>query len=150
MLIGSRIFWTWIGLLVGVLALEGCSKTGKVEAPLNPTEENLQKIGKAHVQSCYRLGRPPKDIEELKPSFEGEFSNDLLRSPNDGEDFVIIWNIDFNKLPPNENDPFTVGAYEKRGTGGKRYVLRFPTSVVRLTDEEFSKAVFPPGHAPPQ
>lgn len=74
----------------------------------------------------------------------------MLRSANDGEPFVILWGVDCNKLSSERKDPFTVAAYEKRGANGTRYVLRFPLSVVAMTDAEFQRAVFPPGHEPPR
>jgi hypothetical protein len=139
-----RVAW-----LLGMLGLAGCGGQS-VEQPPNPTEDRLLKIGDAYLKAAGRLKRPPRTFEEIKPGLEGAVAADFLRSPNDGEPFAIIWGVNYNTLPPGGSDPFTVAAYEKNGVGGKRYVLRFPKSVVSLTDEEFRKAVFPPGHkAPP-
>jgi hypothetical protein len=134
-------------LLLFMLGTFGCSEQKPVHT-LNPTEERLTKIGKAYNQACFRLGRPPRNVEEIKPDIDGGFSDDLLRSPNDEQEFVIIWGVDYNRLPPRPNDPFTVGAYEKVGVGGQRYVLRFPLGVQLMTDEAFGRAAFPPGHTP--
>ena len=46
-------------------------------------------------------------------------------------------------------DPFTVGGYEKHGVDAMRYVLRFPLSIQKMSEEEFQKANFPPGHKRP-
>jgi hypothetical protein len=134
--------------LVGVFGLPGCGPTRAVPQRTT-TEERLYQIGTAYVQACYRLGRPPKDVEEIKPNLPGEFSDDLLRSSNDGEPLVIIWGTDPNAETSVMGDPYTVCAYEKRGVNGQRYVLRFPLEVVLLNEEAFRKSVFPRGHKPP-
>ena len=141
-------FWRRFGFFTAILLVAGCSKQG-VDKQRNPTEENLYKIGRAYIQACYRLQRGPRNLEEIKSDMEGGFSADVLRSPGDGAEFVILWGVDFAKLPPGANDPFTVGGYEKNGTDGQRYVLRFPIQVIHMSDDAFKAAVFPPGHKPP-
>jgi hypothetical protein len=136
-------------VLLGLLGFIGCSNKG-ADRQLDATEERLLKVGQAYIKANYRLQRAPKNADEIKANWEGEFSDDVLRSPNDGEPFVILWGVDFATLPPGPKDPFTVGGYEKTGTGGKRYVLRFPIQVVPMTDDELRQAVFPPGHKAPQ
>lgn len=128
-------------------SLTGCS--GKRSEPsFSAAEDRLYTIGKAYIQASSQLNRGPKSYEEIQSFVPGNASQDLLNSPNDGEPFVILWGVDFNKLPPGK-DPFYVGAYEKTGSGGKRVVLRFPIGVVSMTEAEFRAAVFPPGHQPP-
>ncbi len=114
----------------------------------NTTEDRLLKIGNAYRNAVSRLGRAPKDFQELKPSLEGNATEDFLRSPNDGEPLVVIWGVDFDKLPMRPGSP-VVAVYEKKGVGGKRYVLRSPLSTCVMTDEQWKKAVFPPGYTPP-
>jgi hypothetical protein len=135
-------------LLLGALALGGCR--GQVDRPPDPAEARLLQIGRAYTQACYRLNRAPKNFEEIKPNICGEIPPDLLRSPNDGQDFVIMWGVNYNELPPAGNDPFIIAAYEQTSTSGKRFVLRYPFSVVQLTDAEFQQAVFPPGFERPK
>jgi hypothetical protein len=135
-------------LCLTILGLLGCSRDG--DRPYAPAEERLNKIGNAYLNATTRLGRPPAEFADLKADLDADVTEDYLRSPGDGEPFVIIWGIDYNALPPGAADPFTVGGYEKNGVKGKRYVLRFPRSVVLMTDEELGKAVFPAGHAPPK
>jgi hypothetical protein len=143
----GRLSWNWVCLLPGMLVLPACS--GKhVDVPRAPAEEQLYRIGKAYVRATYRLKRAPTSFEEIKKSLEEPASEDLLRSPNDGQPFVIHWGVDFNKLAPGKEDPFTVVAYEKTGVEGQRYVLRYPTQIVRMDEETFRKAVFPPGYQP--
>jgi hypothetical protein len=128
-------------------AAAGCPRK---DAPpsMEPAQGQLYKIGQAFVRASARLGRAPAHFADLEPDLPGA-SEDILRSPGDGEPFVILWGIDYNKLPPAPKDPFTVGGYEKHGVSGSRWVLRFPLSVVRLSDADLKKAVFPPGHGPP-
>jgi hypothetical protein len=133
------------GLLVVALAL-GCSG-GPVDHPRDPAQERLARIGRAYLAACKRLDRAPKDISELKPELKDE-PDDVLRSPTDRSEFVITWGVDFRKLQPRPGDPFTVVAYEQTGADGERYVLRIPFSVVLMTNDEFAKASFPPGHRP--
>jgi hypothetical protein len=126
----------------------GCANKA-VDVSVSPTEERLYTFGKAYIQASGQLGRGPKSLAEVKPFLPPDAPADLLRSPGDGEEFVVLWGVDFNKLPPGP-DPFYVGAYEKIGSGGKRYVLRFPIGVVSMTDAELHSAVFPLGFKPPR
>jgi hypothetical protein len=134
-------------MLLGTLTLAGCFHGGD-EHKLTPTEDRLLKIAMAYTNATNHLKRAPNGIAEIQPYFDGDV-NDITRSPNDGEEFVILWGVDFNKLPPHREDPFTVAAYEKNGSKGSRFVLRIPTQIKLMTDEELAKAVFPPGHHPP-
>ena len=134
-----------VGLAIG-LAI-GCS--GKpTDKRLSETEDRLYTLGKAYIQASSDLKRGPKEFSEIKSYLPANAPNDLLRSPNDGEDFVILWGVDFNKLPVGA-DPYYVGAYEKNGKNGKRFVLRFPIGVLSMTDAELKSAGFPPGYQPP-
>jgi hypothetical protein len=109
----------------------------------------LLRIGPAYARATVSLHRPPANREELVPFLGRNGSEEtFLRSPNDGEDFVIIWDVDIRKLPIGGKD-LPVIAYEKRGQDGKRYVLRGRTDVVQLTDAELRSAVLPPGHPLP-
>jgi hypothetical protein len=142
--------WKGFALLVGPLTLVGCSSPREINHPRTPTEARLYAIGKAYSRASFRLNRAPINFEEIKPDLEEkDVTDDFLLSPNDGEPFVIFWGVEFHKLPPGREDPFVVAAFERRGTRGQRYVLRFPISVVRMSEEKFSKANFPPGQKPP-
>jgi hypothetical protein len=138
--------WT---LVLASLALSGCSHGGGEGPTLATAEGRLLKIAAAYSNATRHLNRAPKGLAEIQPYLEAG-GDDVTRSPNDGEEFVILWGVEYNKLRPQREDPFTVAAYEKRGTGGKRFVLRIPTQVVQMTDAEFARAVFPPGQQPPK
>ena len=130
-----------------VLALAGCGRGGT--GKLDPSMQNLQKIAVAYAQATTHLNRPPQNLNDLMPSLKQQGDPaEILRSPDDGEPYVILWGVDFRKPPSSGGDPSVVFAYEKQGRGGTRHVLRMPTRVVLLTDDEFRKAPFPPGQQP--
>jgi len=147
-MLSKRCFFKCWAIILGIMCSGGCGKSGGGRER-NPTEERLYIIGKAYIQSCYRLGQAPKDFEEIKPSLEGTIPEDLLVSPNDKEKFVILWGVDYSKILPGPKDPFTVGGYEKHGVNGKRYVLFFPLGIRKMDEEAFQEAIFPKGHKAP-
>ncbi len=121
-------------VFLALLMLSGCSHGGDAH-PLVPVEERLLKIALAYTNATNHLGHAPRGLAEIRPYFDGGVADDVARSPNDGEEFVVLWGVDYNTLPPRRDDPYTVAAYEKRGVAGKRYVLRIPTQVLLMTDE---------------
>ncbi len=135
------------GFSLVLLAFVGCSRN--VDRPYAAAEDRLVNIGKAYLKAAYD-GKAPLGFEDIEPYLQGGATEEYLRSPGDGEPFVILWGVDYHTLPPGKGDPFAVAAYEKKGVNGKRYVLRFPLNVELMTDEQLRKAVFPPGHAPPE
>jgi hypothetical protein len=144
----SSRFWLALVLLGSLLIVPGCSRP--TASPLAPAEERLLKFGNAYINATYQnQGRAPRSFDEIKKYLEGEDTADYMRSPGDGEPFVVHWGVDFTNIVSSGPDPFTIAAYERTGVDGKRWVLRFPRSVVQMTDEELRKAVFPPGHKPP-
>jgi hypothetical protein len=140
-----------------VVTLGGCSP--KYEAvPASQAESNLSKIGRAYMLASAGLKRPPKNSQELLPYLKeiGE-SEAALRSPTDGEEYVILWGVKGESLAPkppsSELKPyqrFPVLAYEKRGDSDGRWVLQVPNRVVQLSEEELQQAYFPGGHKPPR
>jgi hypothetical protein len=90
------------------------------------------------------LGRPPRGIEDLKAVAKeyGDLDR-LLKSPNDGQPYAIVWGVDLGNAP----NPTMVVAHEKVGSGGIRYVMT-PTGIMKLTDQEFAHAAFPPSYRP--
>jgi len=114
----------------------------------------------AYGKATLDLDRPPKNKEELLPFLKPPANpdnpdaatlkpEDILRSPADGEEFVIHWGIDIRSLNMG-GDPakLPVLAYEKNSHNGKRLVLQGRT-VTEVTDEQFSELPFPRGHNPP-
>ncbi len=137
--------------LVALAGAIGCTPSEVVvRAKLEPAHENLMHVGTAYYRFNTQYRKPPTGSADLKPLLK-EFGNpdDLLRSPRDGEPYVICWGV--NLLVPQPWVQSTgVLAYERRGAEGKRYVLTTVQSVVLMTEEEWRRADFPPGHQPPR
>ena len=134
-----------IGFLTVVLAGAGCNSTTNSDVSL--PNQNLRMIGQAYTQATDKLNRGPANLQELMPYLEklGDPTN-ILRSANDGEEFVILWKVDYRTAENGANPPVT--AYEKKGRNGKRQVLKV-RSIFQMTDEDFKQAPFPAGHTPP-
>jgi hypothetical protein len=128
-----------VGGLVLVLAslmATGCrpSAPGKDEHT-----SNLAHIGQAYDEATARLGRPPQDMDDLKPYLERYGRPDrILRSPHDGLPYVILWGRKIGN-PTFTSQPPTLLAYEQQGVGGTRYVLT-AAGVMSMTDDEFERA----------
>ncbi|MBI3823634.1 MAG: hypothetical protein HY289_13275 [Planctomycetes bacterium] len=119
-------------LLVTVV-LTGCSGPREVEAPTS--DQNLLKISKAYREFTLQEKRPPANQQDLMKYLKEDAK--VLRSENDGEEFVIFWGVD---LVPGKIAP--VIAHEKSGKGGVRLVLQ-GFSIRRMNQEEFDKAPLP-------
>jgi hypothetical protein len=133
------------------VGLASCSKPDVVvRTPLDRSHENLLKLGAAYTRFNSKYNKAPKNLDELKP-FLQELGrpDELLRSPRDGEPYVICWGVDL-LVPPKWARSTPVLAYERQGMGGQRYILTTLRSVFRMTDEEFDRASFPPGHQRPR
>jgi hypothetical protein len=131
---------------VALLLLAGCSSKPKGVQGLEPVVMHLQAINGAYIKTTEKLGRPPKNSAEIRPALQENGNPDeLLRSPVDGEEFVIVWGVDPRQTPPKDGK-LPVLIYEKKGSRGKRYVLQLPTMITTLTEDELKSAYFPGGH----
>jgi len=144
-----------LGVGGGLLALAtiiGCGSATPPSAATDKSYENLQQIGAAYSQAAMKLGRPPTSDKELHEFLQNAPGNPdpatVLRSPDDNENYVIVWGVDFSQLARSTGNVDVVLAYERRGKNGKRHVLKPPSIVALLTDTEFQAAKFPPGHQP--
>lgn len=143
-----------LALVAGIMA--GCSSPAPPKA--NPAEENLRKIASAYGQAASARKKAPTELNQLLPYLKEHGDPDeILRSTNDHEPFVIVWGVNTSntfanpqgKTPAlNNSGPPPVLAYEKRGVAGVRYVVTTIGSVAHLTDGEFRAAPFPNGHKP--
>jgi hypothetical protein len=136
-------------LLLGALAAAGCS-AGTPADPSDPTRQNLDKLGVAYLRATMKLNRPPANLKELMPllqEFDRSKPEQILHSPNDGQDFVIVWGVELRKMMATGN-AVPIVAYEKAGKDGKRYVLRGRADVVLMSDGELRGATFPSGYNP--
>jgi hypothetical protein len=137
-------------LLAAIAGPFGCSNEVRVEAKLEPAHENLMKIGSAYVRFNTKAKRPPKSVEEIRPFLkESGNTEELLRSPRDGEPYVICWGVNL-LAPPKWAKSTPILAYEKRGAEGTRYILTTLQSVQQMSEEQFQEASFPPGHQRPR
>jgi hypothetical protein len=128
-------------LLLVIVMAGGCGERAPTQAGASQETEHLTAIRKAYVAATARLGRPPKDLEELKPSLAAEGNvADLLVSPNDGLPFVIVFGADHRKH---------VIAYEQKGVDGVRLVVDQTQLPRRVTQEQFNMLSFPPGYKRP-
>ena len=131
-------------LVIGVGLFVTQPPTALVKPDGDLAGERLHKIGLAINDATAGLGRPPANIEELRPFLEDQGDPDaLVVSPADGLPFVVFWGVDVRTAAYD-----TVIAYEQLGSAGKRFVLT-ASGVVRLTDDELATADFPAGHQPP-
>ena len=130
--------------LVG-LALAGCSSRPKQQE--EPAAFRLRKIAQAYQLASDLRGKPPRSAQELSRFFKelGETGDpeELLRSPRDGEPYVIVFGVDFDSQARD-----TVLGYEKTGAEGTRYVLTLSREVKLLKNEEFARATFAKDHKP--
>ena len=138
------------GGLLFTTSLVGCSPSQVVVyTQLDPAREHLMKVCTAYIRYNTRYGKPPTGPDQLTPFLQELGSPaELLRSPRDGEPFVICWGVDLS-TPQAWAMATPVLAYERRGADGKRYVLTTQQSIVLMTAQEFRQASFPPGHSPP-
>jgi hypothetical protein len=137
-----------LGVLLGCLAGAGCGQSVDFTPP-SPTQRNLTNIGSAYTSATIRLNRPPANLEDLSPDLEKHGPTaDLLRSPNDGELFELVWGVELRGLKAKGNE-IPVIAYEKKGRDGKRHVLRGRSEVLLLTESQLKSARFPPGYTLP-
>ena len=93
----------------------------------------------------HNLGRPPKDMGELKAVL-APMVKDLdkyFRSERDGEEYVVVWGQNLDTVPPE-----TVMAYERKGVDGKRMVVTSGGRTREVTSEEFAQLKFPNGYTP--
>ena len=105
------------------------------------------------MQAVGKLGRPPQQASDLHEALKNGPGNPdpetILRSPDDNENYVIVWGVDFGQLAKSGVSVNNVIlAYEQKGLRGKRHVLKPPSQVLVLGNEEFKASVFPPGHTP--
>lgn len=113
--------------------------------------QQLREISSAYVKATDSLGKPPANRAELLQYMGSEAQTDAdaaFKSSNDGQEYVILWGVDYRPIVANGAAP-PVMVYEKIGKNGKRFVARF-RNVMQMTDEEFQKAPFPPGHEAPK
>jgi len=136
------------GLLAAIVWSAGCSATPKSTEDENSTD--LREIAKAYAVTISLHRRPPKSIEEIKKVLEDLHEakmvgkpDEVLTSTRDGQPYVIILGADLGATRSPD-----ILAYEKKGAGGKRFVLSMDFNIVQMTDADFAQATFAMGHRP--
>jgi hypothetical protein len=142
----------WLCLLAASVAAIGCGSGQPPAVEASRAEINLQRIGAAYAAVAAR-GKPPRNAadlaRDLQPGPDQTNPGDTLRSPNDNQEYVIVWGVDFRTLAVQRGGNLDVVlAYERTGKDGKRWVLKPPALVSQMTEDEFRGAAFPPGHTP--
>ena len=125
-------------LVLAVSVLAGCSKTSTEVAGQGPDDAavQLRTVASAYSGATVKLGRPPRNMEELKPFLKlGGDPDQILRSPHDGQPFEIVWGVDAEEA----NGVF---AYEKQGAGGKRWVL-LQYGPAEMDEQQFAQLNIP-------
>ena len=143
-------FLTVAAVMAATTGCSGCGRSGLHVVPLSASEQNLSHIVMAYIDANEKLGRPPKNAEELKPYLK-EFGNpeELLVSPNDGEPYVVIWGVDPSRGGPTEyQGMWQIIAYEKKGTGGKRAVTDIRGRPLTVPEADFPQLKFVGRHTP--
>jgi hypothetical protein len=146
LLSSRRIRW---GILPLFVVLAGCGAETDV-VPFSNAEQELTSIAMAYGDAHSKLGRGPKDADELKP-FLKTFGDpdDLLNSPNDGQPYVVVWGLDPSRGGPTDyKQMFPILAYEATGSGGKRAVTDIRGRPMMVPDADFSKLTFAGRHRP--
>jgi hypothetical protein len=138
--------------LVALSLLVGCGAKAPVDVASNQSAQNLLHIWAAYSLAGSQSQRPPQSREDLIP-FLKKVAGDvdpasILRSPDDNEDYVIVWGVNFLEIAKARGNMNIVLAYEKRGKNGKRHVLKPQSQVLVLSDDEFRSSAFPVGHTP--
>ena len=115
----------------------GCSRApGTTPA----VEENLRHIASAYDKTTKKSGRLPRSAEELKPALQLFGDPDaILVSPNDGQPFVIHWDVVIFQPAPNGFRPIL--AHEAAGVDGKKYVIDNMMVVRQMTEAELDQAL---------
>jgi hypothetical protein len=127
-----------------IASVLGCA--ADTDKPPPPKDSNnLRGIIRCYVTATGNLGRPPKNMDELKAVLAGlvDDPSPYFRSTRDGEEYVVVWGLQLGALPAD-----TIIAYERTGVDGKRMVINRDGVAKEVSKEEFAGLKFPKGHKP--
>ncbi len=140
-----------LAFLASAIMVLGCGKQ-TVAVKRSEDGNNLACVAMAYKQVAGQ-GNPPRSINEIMPVLEkmGD-PQTLLRSPRDGQPYVIVWGIDFRKVMAGRNKMspgnMPIIAYEQQGKDGKRMAIDLGMKVKEYTAEEFARLKLPPSSTP--
>lgn len=136
--------------VLATFILVGCGK----EPPIvqQSETENLSRVLQAYAEAAGTLGRPPRNMGELRPYLEKQGDPEkFLSSPRDGKPYEIRWGVSMRGFSPDVKLP-AILAYEQDGLHGERVVLTVSGAML-MTDAVFERAkkarVVEAGAAPP-
>ncbi len=136
---------------IGTLPLAGCGGCGGAAEPkpvnVQQTYTDMLTLGRAYFAYTQKNNRPPKKLDDLKSTVQPpEVDLQQITKSSDGTDFVIVWDVDYRKYPP---DGMPIVIYEAQpNSEGFRFVSD-THNVTTYTEADFkSKAKFPEGHTP--
>lgn len=125
------------------LLVAGCSSSNSTAPP--PDVTLLRGIIRTYATAARDLGRPPKNIDELKAVLApvSKDPSEYLRSSRDGEEFAVVWDLNLSTAPQD-----TVLAYERKGVDGKRMVVLLNGETREVSAGEFTSLKFPKDYQP--
>lgn len=133
-----------VALATALIVAGGCSSQPE-DRKIPEAGQNIRLVALAYQHAQTGLGRPPRSAAELRPYLAklGDPTT-LLRSPNDGEDYVVVWGIDPKSLHPlattaDAPQQFPIWIHEAKGKDGLHWVFE-GRRVHVLTDEQFRVA----------
>ena len=134
-------------LIFVCLGLVGC---GSDTIPDN-AETRMYAIAEAYCNlQDMPGGKPPATLDELRTMLTefhqagmGRDPEQMLRSPRDGQPFVIILGQHVSLQGGDD-----IWIYEKEGAEGFRYVMNLNRAVKQVPNEDFAQATFVKGHKP--
>jgi hypothetical protein len=123
-----------------------------------PTEcqKRLRIIGDTYVRATQKLNRPPNNLSEFMPTLKDYVkaqpsagkADEILKSPNDGQLFEIVWGVMLLQLKDRGSD-VPIVAFERVGANGERNVLRGSRETLLMSERELRSGKFPDGYKPP-
>lgn len=124
----------------------GCGRRAPiVDETETRSQEALRVIAAAYTAAITKRGKPPAGPDDIKPFLPAGVSvEDALRSPRDGQPFVVLWGADPRK--GMDVKPLVI-AYEPQGKDGRRMVFT-AMGVFAMSEAGFKEARFPEGHTP--
>ena len=147
-------------LLVSVcLVLAAGCGVPSAEVQQEDTAQRLRSLAYAYGQFTVDNKRPPRNETELREAVLRLKMGDpdtLLKSPRDGQPFVIVWGFDVRQTgagyeggnKANADSAGAVYIYERQGSDGHRYVLYTHGGVRLLPEAELRQARFLGDHRP--
>ncbi len=105
--------------LLAIAIASGCDQGGtSTKAP--PNDSVLRGVLAAYSTASRNLNRPPQNLDELKVIVASVAKDPaaLFRSTRDNQDFVIVWGLRLDSVPPG-----TILACERTGVDGIRQAV---------------------------